>query len=123
MKEDQVVYTSTENKEYWSEEGCHILEIINNDKTKLLSIARARVGPGMRTRLHALEGTTEVYYILSGQGEANIDGLRYQVETGDCVYIQPSQDQSITNTGDEELTFLCVCHPRFEQRNYQDTEG
>lgn len=122
MKKRQVIYPTRESKEYWSDEGCHILEIINNDDLKLLSIARARVGPGMRTRLHALDGTTEVYYILSGQGEANIDGHRYLVRTGDCVYIQPSQDQCITNTGDEELIFLCVCHPRFEQRNYQDTE-
>jgi len=110
------------SKEYYSDEGCHILEILNDGSTPMLSLARARVEVGKRTRLHTLSKTIELYYLLQGQGKVLVGDQYRHVSVGDCVKIDPDVDQSIQNTGAEDLVFLCICHPRFEDRHYRDTE-
>ena len=61
-------------QEYWFEEGCFITEWLNTPDDPALSIARARVTPGVTTRLHRLAGTVERYVILEGQGRVELVG-------------------------------------------------
>ena len=46
-------------EEYFFDEGCHIIELLNADDDPDVSIARARVEPGGVTRWHRLAGTVE----------------------------------------------------------------
>jgi len=117
------IFSTDESKEYYSEEGCHIIEILNDSSSPTISLARARVEVGQKTRLHALSDTTEIYYLLQGQGKAIIGGQSRDLRIGDCVRIEPDEDQSIQNMGDEDLIFLCICHPRYKEANYHDTES
>jgi mannose-6-phosphate isomerase-like protein (cupin superfamily) len=41
----------------------------------------------------------------------------------DVVYIPAGASQRITNTGIADLTFLCVCTPRFKPAVYEDRES
>ena len=61
-------------QEYWFEEGCFITEWLNSPDDPALSIARARVMPGVTTRLHRLVGVAERYVILEGQGRVELVG-------------------------------------------------
>ena len=106
-----------EKNEFFTEEGCHILEIINTDEYPDVSIARARVEPGVTTELHHLDGE-EIYYILRGTGRAEIDGKEFDVVPGDAIDIRRGIDQRITNTGAEDLVFLCICSPRWKPESY-----
>jgi len=109
--------------EFFIHEGCHIIEMINNDDDPMLSIARARVTPGTTTRWHRLVGITERYVILSGQGRVDIEGLAPQnISTGDTVTIPAMTPQRITNIGTDDLLFLAVCSPRFITSAYEDIE-
>lgn len=117
------VYKTDKKKEYLTDEGCHIIEILNSSESESVSIAQARVETGVRTRLHTLSGTTEIYYVLRGEGLATIDGHSKKLVVGDCVVIQPDAPQCIKNTGSVDLTFLCVCQPRFQFSNYNDVES
>ena len=109
-----------ESAEYLSEERCHILELSNREDDPAVSIARARVAPGVTTRPHSLDGTEERYLVLSGEGRAVIGDEPPRVLTaGDLVLIPPDVSQQIENTGDEDLVFLCICTPRFRWENYQ----
>ena len=85
------------------------------------SLAVARVEPGGTTFLHRLE-TSEVYYILEGGGEMNIDGERRDVGAGDAVYIPPGAAQQITNTGDGELVFVCIVDPAWRAEDEEILE-
>jgi len=61
--------------------------------------------------------------IIEGRGRVEISDLPAQeVAAGDVVLIPPLCRQRITNVGAEDLTFLAICTPRFEQRNYEDVE-
>lgn len=121
MKES--IKYANQNGEYWTEENCFILEISNSPDDADVSIARARVEPGLRTRWHRLNGIAERYYILEGKGLAEVGELApTPVGPGDVVLIPPSHRQRITNTGAYDLVFLAICSPRFLQDAYEDIE-
>ena len=119
IKQIKVHHSSSENEEYYFHEGCHILELLNDNEHEDLSIARARVEPNKETQLHALRKTIERYIIQQGEGLATINGEEYYVEKNDVLIIEKDQSQKIRNTGIEDLIFLVICSPRFEETNYQ----
>jgi len=106
--------------EFYTEEKCHILEIINAPDVSAFSLAQARVEPGVTTAWHSVKDTDEVYYILEGTGEMEIgDSFKKIINKGETVLIPKNQKQRITNIGEADLIFLCVCTPRFLPENYQ----
>lgn len=110
-------------QEYYFDEGCYILELLNLPDDPAASIARARVPSGVTTRLHRLRGIVERYYILEGAGVVEVGDLgKQQVRPGDVVFIPPLCPQRMTNTGAGDLIFLAVCTPRFTRESYEDLE-
>ena len=108
--------------EVWTSERCFISEIINDDAWPAFSLARCRVEPGVTTELHALD-VTEFYVIERGQGRMCLgDKEPFDVGPGDTVTIAQHEPQRITNTGTDDLVFLCVCTPRFLQDGYTSLE-
>jgi hypothetical protein len=59
-----VTRTAQAPAEYWFEQRCHITEWWNTPADAAVSVARARVEPGVTTRLHRLKDVTERYVIL-----------------------------------------------------------
>lgn len=110
--------------EYFFEvEGCFITELSNTPHDPAVSIARARVLPGVRTAWHRLAGVTERYCILAGSGLVEIGDTPPQaVGEGDVVIIAPMQRQRITNVGEADLIFLAICTPRFTIDCYESLE-
>lgn len=117
------IQRGSECPEYWFKEGCYITELSNRPDDPELSIARARVRPGDTTRWHELNGITERYVIIAGNGRVELgDGTRQDVRAGDVVVIARDLAQRITNTGESDLVFLALCTPRFRPEAYQDAE-
>ncbi|MFQ5643787.1 MAG: cupin domain-containing protein [Thiogranum sp.] len=109
--------------EYWFQEGCHILEVANHADAPDISIARARVEPGITTQWHCLHQTAERYLIVQGQGRAEIGELPpAPVAAGDVVCIPPDTRQRICNTGRDDLVFYAICSPRFTPDCYRSLE-
>ena len=114
------IIKAADKKEFYIEENCFITELINASDTPKCSVSKARVEVGAATQPHALRDTDELYYILAGRGEMEIDGfITGTAEQGDLVFIPQNARQCIRNTGNEDLVFLCICTPRFEMGNYQ----
>lgn len=108
--------------EVWTTERCYITELLNSDKQPEVSIARTRVEPGVTTQLHQLS-VFEWYVIERGQGLMRVgDEAPFPVGPGDTVAIAKDTAQQITNTGQDDLKFLCVCAPRFLQECYTSLE-
>ena len=109
--------------EFYTTELCYINELSNSTDDPDVSIAHARVESGVSTRWHRLHGITERYVILAGAGLVEIGDLTpQQVEYGDVVIIPPECRQRITNIGQNDLVFLAICSPRFQQDAYEDIE-
>ena len=60
--------------EFATDERCAITELLNDPACPEVSLALARVAPGVTTRLHAVEGTAERYVILAGSGVVEVGG-------------------------------------------------
>jgi mannose-6-phosphate isomerase-like protein (cupin superfamily) len=106
-----------------TEEGCYIIELRNDEEDPDCSIARARVEPGVKTKLHCLRDTVERYVILEGAGEVKIgDTPPVSVAPLDVVSIPAGVPQCIKNVGSRDLIFLCICTPRFRPEAYETLE-
>ena len=109
--------------EAWTGERCYIKELLNDDKSPEVSLAVARVEPGVRTQLHSLTGIEEVYVVRAGRGVIEIDGVEQELAAGDQAVVPPSVAQRITNTGSDDLYCYCLCRPRFRPGCYVDLES
>jgi mannose-6-phosphate isomerase-like protein (cupin superfamily) len=108
--------------EFPTDERCAITELLNHPACPEVSLARARVAPGVTTRLHALRGTVERYVILAGHGVVGVDGETAPVGPGDRVLIPAGVPPRITNSDASDLVFDCICTPRFMPAAYLDLE-
>lgn len=109
----------TDCTEFTAGDNCRLREILHPDKAALelrYSLAHAVVAPGQTTWLHALR-TSEVYYLLSGEGVMKIDGEEARIGQGDTVYIPPHAKQQITNIGTADLLFLCIVDPAWRKED------
>lgn len=85
------------------------------------SLAHAVVKPGQITYKHKL-ASTEIYYILEGEGEMFINEESRTVTSGCAVYIPPDSIQYIKNTGETDLKFLCIVEPAWRAEDEQILE-
>ena len=112
---------------FYTEERCHIVELLNTSLCEAVSYAQCNVAAGITTQLHRLK-IDERYVIEQGQGRMEREGddpatrQVFDVGVGDCVLIPAGCAQRIRNTGDVELQFKCICTPRFLPEHYVDLE-
>ncbi|UCB52660.1 MAG: cupin domain-containing protein [Candidatus Zixiibacteriota bacterium] len=91
-------------------------ELFHPDKADLrirYSLAHAKVKPGQSSLPHRLK-TSEVYYILEGEGTMHVDDEFAAVHSGQAIYVPPNSTQHIRNTGDSDLKFLCIVDPAWQ---------
>lgn len=99
--------------EFVAGDACQLRELLNAKTDKRAyrySLAHAVVKPGLKTKPHSLK-TSEVYYILEGQGRMHIGNESCDVVPGDCIDIPPHAVQWIENNGKTVLVFLCIVDP------------
>ncbi len=117
------VFKAGTDEEIWTNERCHIRELINTESIPDFSLADSRVEPGVVTELHSLS-VKEWYYITQGTGLMEVDGgPQIEVGPGDTVEIPAGVSQRITNTGEDDLILQCVCLPRFMPECYESLES
>ena len=64
--------------------------------------------PGASIGLHKHEGSSEVIYILEGNGKVLYDGEYETVTTGMVHYCPEGHEHSLINDSDEDLKFFAV---------------
>jgi len=80
------------------------------------SLAEATLPTGVATQRHYHKASEEFYYILTGSGQMEIDGIEKPVEPGDAILIPAGAWHQITAS--EEMKFLCCCAPPY---SHEDT--
>jgi mannose-6-phosphate isomerase-like protein (cupin superfamily) len=107
------------SRESLTHENCFIFELANDAGDPDVSIARARVLPGVTTEWHRVTDIDERYVIVHGKGKVQVGDLPPTlVGEGDVVRIPANMAQRITNVGEDELVFLAICTPRFVESAY-----
>jgi mannose-6-phosphate isomerase-like protein (cupin superfamily) len=75
------------------------------------SLAEATLAPGQRTQRHYHRASEEIYFVLEGRGDLEIDGERHELGAGDAALIPPGAWHEIAAL--EPLRFLCCCAPPY----------
>ena len=77
------------------------------------SLAQFTLEPGKKSKLHKIK-SSEIYYILEGNGNLNVDGDIHHLEKDDSAYVPSNSKQFIENTGEGNLRFLCIVEPAWK---------
>lgn len=100
-------------------EGTKIKQIFHPHNTLngiRYSVAHFSLEKGKKSQLHKMK-SSEIYYILEGDGILHIDDDKHKVSADDSIYVPPMAKQFIENTGDAKLKFLCIVDPAWKQED------
>jgi mannose-6-phosphate isomerase-like protein (cupin superfamily) len=97
-----------ELRAFTTKDGSEIREFHD---TSAQSLAEASLGRGQSTQRHYHAASEEIYVVLEGEGELEIDGERRGVGVGDAALIPAGAWHEITATS--PLRLLCCCAPPY----------
>lgn len=80
------------------------------------SLVEASLATGQATQRHHHKLSEEIYFILEGRGEMEVNGDRREVGPGDAILIPPGAAHVIR--AQTALRFLCSCAPPY---SHEDT--
>ena len=80
------------------------------------SLAEASLGPGRATQRHYHARSEEIYLIVEGGGELEVDGDRRRVSVGDAILIPPGASHELS-AGDRGVRLLCCCVPPYSDND------
>lgn len=109
-----IVRNVGEYKPFRAIDGCEVVEVVGayTTGTREVSVARARIKPGLKTYTH-YHRFMEVYIVIEGSGVMEVGGERRRVGVGDAIVIPPYSHHSIENCGEGDLLIWCICTPAF----------
>ncbi|MBC5687593.1 cupin domain-containing protein [Mediterraneibacter sp. NSJ-55] len=70
--------------------------------------SRVTLKPGCELGHHEHYGETEAYYILSGYGMYEDDGIAHKAEPGDVFFCENGRGHGMKNNGKEDLIFIAL---------------
>jgi mannose-6-phosphate isomerase-like protein (cupin superfamily) len=77
------------------------------------SLAEAWLEPGQATERHYHARSEELYVLLDGTAEMEVEGARQSVGPGDAVLISPGAWHQIRAGEGAPVRFLCCCAPPY----------
>ena len=69
----------------------------------LIQLAQARVPPGETASGHRHADLHEVFTVIAGEGEMQVDDRLESLTPGTCILVEPGEWHEIRNCGNEEL--------------------
>lgn len=85
-----------------------------------MSVGMTIISPGDKTKYAAHETSEEIMYIISGRGEALIDGVKSKIYPDMLISLPIASMHQLINTGDESLKLLWVYSPSGPEEEYID---
>ena len=104
----RIQFDGIEKKElqnFYGGEGALLANMFVDEKVKIL---RGKLEKGCSIGLHRHVPTSEIIFILSGNGKSVCDGQEEILSAGDCHYCPKGSEHCLVNTGEEDLCFYAV---------------
>ncbi|MGN0141116.1 MAG: cupin domain-containing protein [Roseburia sp.] len=86
-------------------EGSAIMKMYTDDLGKIM---QGRLEPGSSIGMHTHDTSSEIIYILSGNGRVLYDDTEETLVPGECHYCPKGHTHSLINSGKEDLLFFAV---------------
>ena len=116
--------TLADRREFLAGDHTLLRELLHPAKQPLVlgySLAHGTLAPRARSKRHRLT-SSEVYYIIAGQGRLTVDDSVIEVEAGSVVYVPPGGKQSLENSGQTAIEFLCLVDPAWRSEDEEVLE-
>ena len=75
---------------------------------KCLMFAQVTIPPGAAIGVHAHNGNTETYHILSGEALYNDNGVEKKIGAGTTTFCPDGEVHGIENIGADDLIFMAL---------------
>jgi mannose-6-phosphate isomerase-like protein (cupin superfamily) len=111
-----IIQALAQQTPFTTKDGSTIRSILDrtNAPVQHQSLAEATLTLGQATDRHYHKVSEEIYFLLEGQGQMELDGVTRVVVPGDAILIPPGAWHQITATSAEPLRFLCCCAPPYD---------
>jgi quercetin dioxygenase-like cupin family protein len=76
------------------------------EKARLFSLITLEKGCSIGKHEH--NGESEIYYVLSGEGEIDDNGALKRFAKGDCAICRSGEYHAVSNNNDEPLKFIAA---------------
>ena len=98
-----------------TKDGSEIRELMHPAQhgSSSMSFAEAIIEAGATTRLHFHVRSEEIYHVTNGEGPMRLGNNEFGIRCGDTITIAPGTPHNVSNSGDQPLKILCVCHPAY----------
>jgi quercetin dioxygenase-like cupin family protein len=94
---------------FTTKDGSTIREYFHTEEQ---SLAEASLGAGESTQRHYHARSEEIYLLVEGGGELEVDGDVRTVAAGDAILIPPGSRHRLT-AGEAGARLLCCCVPPY----------
>ena len=92
-----------------TKDGSTIREYLH---TQVQSLAEATLEPGQSTERHYHRLSEEIYFVLKGSGDIEVDGEHKRIAVGDAVLIPAGAWHTLV-AGADGVRLLCCCVPAY----------
>ena len=86
-------------------EGSTITKMFADDLNRIFL---GRLQPGCSIGMHIHDTSSEVIYVLEGEGTTILDGVTEVLRPGDCSYCKKGSTHTLMNKGRQDLVFFAV---------------
>src|SRR4249919_2456166 len=94
---------------FTTKDGSTVREYLH---TEAQSLAEASLAPDSATRRHYHARSEEIYLVVEGGGELEVDGDVTAVGAGDAIRIPPGSPHQL-RAGEKGVRILCCCVPPY----------
>jgi mannose-6-phosphate isomerase-like protein (cupin superfamily) len=114
-----IVRSLAEAEPFTTADGSTIRELLGlpTAPVRNQSLAEATLEPGQATERHHHREAEEIYFVVEGAGELEIDGDRRRLAVGDAALIPPGARHQIRAEAGGRLRFLCCCAPAYRHED------
>ncbi len=112
-----IVQNLDQQTPFITRDGSTIRSVLNrrNAPVQQQSLAEASLPAGGFTQRHHHKLSEELYFLLEGRGEMEVDGETRVVQPGDAILIPPGAWHTITALS--PLRLLCCCAPPYSDED------
>ena len=93
------------------QQACFAKDLVTSAETPALSTHRLRIEPGGEFTSHVHERQTEMQFVISGHGQAQMGDKWESVGEGDVALALPGVAHAWRNSSSAPLLVLCVFTP------------
>lgn len=91
--------------------GVKIAKLVTKDQGHTIGVTMLEIGSGIEIPIHTHDRELDSIFVLSGKGQAFIDGAWKDIAEGDYILIPATIEHGVKNTSDQVLKLFIVHSP------------